>query len=214
MLRIDHNLKKIKGKVLDLSPSNFKKMIVYFLSFFVITGICLIGFLQIQISHYKLKKIPKNADYLIVLGASVKGTVPSLVLKERIHAAAIYLKMNKRTIAIASGGKGSNEKISEAESIKRELMKRGISPKRILLEDKSRNTYENIKNSKKFIIPTEKKGIIVTNDFHIYRSLMIAKDQGLHLYGLPAKTPISAIPKSYLHEYLALIKYYSIKYIH
>lgn len=152
-----------------------------------------------------------SGDYLIILGARVKGTEPSLALQYRIDAAAEYLKKNPETIAIASGGKGPGEDISEAAAIKNSLLKAGIQEERILLEDKSTDTVENIKFSKKLLSNDFETGLLVTNDFHLYRAKSIAKDQGLEVEGLPAETPLVAVPKSYLREYLAITKYYLVK---
>jgi uncharacterized SAM-binding protein YcdF (DUF218 family) len=181
--------------------------------FGVLIGIVLVyvGFLQWKIIQYSQIKAPNHADYLIILGANVKGTVPSSVLQSRIDTAVIYLKKNPKTIVIASGGKGSGEEISEAEAIKRELIKRGINKSRILLENQSTSTYENIKFSKKLLPRNAKTGVIVTNEFHLYRSLLIANNQHLHVYGLAAKTPLLAIPRSYIREYMAITKYYLLK---
>ncbi len=183
------------------------------IGFLMIIGLIYVGFLQFKISQYSSLSAPKNADYLIVLGARVKGTVPSLAFASRINAAAEYLRKNKNTIVIASGGKGLGEDISEAESIKRELVKQGISESRIVLEDRSTDTYENIKFSKKLIPPQAKAGVVVTNTFHLYRAISIAKDQGLVVDGLSAKTPWTAVVKSYTREYLAITKYYLKRYI-
>lgn len=174
----------------------------------VVCGLLYVGFLHYKILHHANLEAPKNADYIIVLGARVKGTVPSLALQFRIDHAAEYLKGNPDTIAIASGGKGPGEDISEAESIKNELIKHGINESRILLEDTSTTTYENIHFSKKLIPNNAELGLVVTNDFHIFRSKMIANNEGLELRGLPAKTPIQALFKSYVREYLALTKYF------
>ncbi len=171
------------------------------------------GFLQFKISQYSHLGVPDNVDYLIVLGARVKGTTPSLALEERIASAADYLKKNKDTFVIASGGQGAGEDISEAESIKQELMKRGIDKSRIKLEDRSTSTYENIKFSKALLPSSAKSGLIVTNNFHLYRALLIAEDYGLTISGIPAKTPLIAIPKSFSREYLAITKYYLMKII-
>lgn len=190
-----------------------KRRGLFLFGILVALGLIYIVILQIKISQYSHLEATQNADYLIVLGAKLNGTIPSLVLKERIDAAAEYLKGNEEAIAIASGGRGPGEDISEAESIKRELINSGISESRIIIEDRSTNTYENIRFSKKLIPQNGKVGIIVTNNFHVYRSVSIAKDQGLDLYSLPAKTPKSAIIKSYTREYLAITKYYLKKYI-
>lgn len=190
-----------------------KKKIYLILSILVSFGLIYVGILQFKITQFSHSEVPRGADYIIILGARVKSTVPSLALKSRINSAAQYLKDNKDTIAIASGGKGPGEAISEAEAIKEELVKQEINDSRIRLEDRSTDTAENIRFSKKLIPKNANVGIIVTNNFHVYRSLSIAKDQHLDLYGLPARTPKSAILKSYTREYLAITKYYFIRLI-
>ena len=186
---------------------------VFVLGVFLAIGLVYIGILQFKISQYSNMKVPKKADYLIVLGARVKGTVPSLAFASRINAAADYLKENSNTLVIASGGQGPGEDISEAESIKRELVKTGISETRIILEAQSTDTYENINFSKKLIPEDAKLGLVVTNNFHIYRAVSIARDYGLEVQGLPAKTPWMAVIKSYTREYLAITKYYLKRYV-
>ncbi|SFB23440.1 MULTISPECIES: YdcF family protein [unclassified Bacillus (in: firmicutes)] len=183
----------------------------------IILGIVGLGFIYVAVLHFQIVQaskgdVPENADYMIVLGARVKGTVPSLALKCRIDAAAEYAKKNKKTIVIASGGKGPGEEISEAESIRRELLKQGIEESRIILEDESTDTYENVENSKAYIPDEANSGILITNDFHIFRAVEIAKDKNLEVVGLPAETPLVAVPKSYIREYMAITKFYLKKY--
>lgn len=76
------------------------------------------------------------------------------------------------------------------------------------MEDKSTTTYENIVFAKKFIPDQAATGVIVSNDFHIYRAVAIATKEGLNIKGIPAKTPKVSVPKSYFREYLAITKYY------
>ncbi|MBD8067605.1 YdcF family protein [Bacillus sp. PS06] len=178
----------------------------------VIGGLIYVGYLHVNIVNSANQDIVRDADYVIILGARVKGTTPSLSLQYRIDAAAEYLKENEHTIAIASGGQGTGEDISEAEAIKTELIKHGISEARILLENQSTSTNENIQFSKRLISDDMKTGLLVTNDYHVFRATMIANDYGLNLEGIPAKTPTIAIPKSYIREYMALTKYYLLKY--
>ncbi|MFC4798565.1 YdcF family protein [Neobacillus sp. GCM10023253] len=185
-----------------------RKKVVLFCWIIFAAGIIYAAFLQYKISLNYGVVPAKNADYLIVLGARVKGTEPSLTLASRIDAAALYLKKNPSTIAIASGGQGPGEDISEAECIKRELQKLGIKESRIVLEGKSTDTYENIRFSKKLIPISAKDGVVVTNDFHLYRALSLAADANLKVQGLPAETPLISVPKSYIREYLAITKYY------
>lgn len=190
-----------------------RKRVFLLIGVFAALGLIYIGILQFKISQYSHKEVPKNADYLIVLGARVKGTVPSLAFASRINAAAEYLKKNKDTLVIASGGKGPGEDISEAESIRRELVNQGINETRIILEDQSTDTYENINFSKKLIPQGAKLGLVVTNNFHLYRAVSIARDYGLEVEGLPAETPWIAVVKSYSREYLAITKFYLKRYL-
>lgn len=188
-----------------------KKKAVFLLGLMILCGIIYFGFLHFKIRENIVNGATSQADYLIILGARVKGNVPSLALQYRIDTAAKYLKENPRTIAIASGGQGPGEDITEAEAIKKGLIKQKIESERIILEDKSTNTVENINFSKKLIPKSSDIGILVTNDFHIYRAKMIARDQGLDIEGLPARTPVVALIKSYSREYLAITKYYLFK---
>jgi uncharacterized SAM-binding protein YcdF (DUF218 family) len=190
-----------------------KKRVFLLMGVVMVLGLIYIGILQFKINQYSKMVVPNNADYLIVLGARVKGTVPSLAFASRINAAAEYLKKNKNAIVIASGGKGPGEDISEAESIRRELLKQGISETRVILEDQSTDTYENINFSKKLIPSDAELGLVVTNNFHLYRAVSIARDYGLDVQGLPAKTPWIAVVKSYTREYLAITKFYLKRYI-
>jgi uncharacterized SAM-binding protein YcdF (DUF218 family) len=188
-------------------PNKPNKWIIT-LFLFTVFGLVYVGILHYKMYQHSRMVVPNDADYIIILGARVRGTEPSLALQYRIDAAAEYLKHNKRTIAIASGGKGSGEEISEAEAIKNELLLQGIQDSRIVMEDQSTDTYENIKLSKKLLPEQTNTGLIVTNDFHVYRAKQIAEDNDLLVTGLPAKTPASAVLKSYIREYLAITKYY------
>ncbi len=166
------------------------------------------GFLHMKIQETIHQQIPENADYLIILGARVKGSVPSLSLQYRIDKAAEYLSANKHTVAIVSGGKGPGEEISEAKAMQQGLIAQGIEEARIMMEDKSTTTQENIVFSKELIPDTAASGLIVSNDFHIYRAVEIAKREGLDIKGMPAKTPKVSLLKSYTREYLEITKYY------
>ena len=166
------------------------------------------GVLHMKIMESSHQPIPEDAGYLIVLGARVKGTVPSLSLQYRIDKAADYLKANGNTVAIVSGGRGPGEDISEAEAMKQGLIKLGIEEARIIMEDQSTSTKENIAFSKVLIPDPSSIGLIVSNDFHLYRAVKMAENEGLEMTGVPAKTPKVVLVKSYIREYLAITKYY------
>ncbi|MCI8770536.1 MAG: YdcF family protein [Lachnospiraceae bacterium] len=155
------------------------------------------------------KRTPsEKADYLIVLGAHVYGERMSANLGYRVQTAFQYLKKNPETKVILSGGQGPGEDISEAEAMRRYLEGKGIAADRILLEDTSVNTEENIQNSAELIGDMEKSVVIVSNDFHIFRAKRIAKKQGFRkVEGLGSKTHLYTAPNAYAREVIAVIKY-------
>ena len=103
---------------------------------------------------------------------------PSPVLKYRLDKAVEYLNENPDTVCIVSGGQGSNEPWTEAEGMAQYLQEKGIDTARILTEDQSQTTEQNITNSKMLMKEGASVGI-VTNNFHVFRALQIAKKYGL-----------------------------------
>lgn len=152
----------------------------------------------------------EKVDSVIVLGAGLKGETPTLALKARLDSAIDYLNSSTEVIAIVSGGQGFGERITEAEGMKRYLVSHGISEERILKEEKSTSTYENMIFSKKtFESSTGKKlgkVMIITNNFHMMRAKLLAKRAGLEPYGISSSTPWYIYPNVLLREYLAVFK--------
>lgn len=151
-----------------------------------------------------------EVDYMIILGARLYGDIPSPALYERLKVAEEYLKENTELKVIVSGGQGPDEDISEAEAMERYLLNNGIDKNKIIIEDKSTSTFENIKNSLYIIkeIDNEEspRVLLVTNSFHIFRSKFLANRLGAKAYGLPAKVPPTILITQYIREYFAVIK--------
>ena len=145
-------------------------------------------------------------DYLIVLGAQVKGTRVSKALSQRLSRAAEYLMEHEDTIVIVSGGQGQGEDISEASAMKTWLISRGIEEERILEEDKSVNTSQNIRFSKELMENPEASVGIVSNDFHVFRAAHIAKAQGLDAIPIPAPSSLGMYPHYMVREAFAVVK--------
>ena len=132
---------------------------------------------------------------------------PSAALKYRLDEAVEYLEDNPKTICIVSGGQGANEPYSEAEGMAQYLKEQGIDASRILLEDKSLNTEQNMEYSKALIKDGASVGII-TNDFHLFRAKQIAQKYGLdNVCGIAAKSTPVYLPNNMLREFLAEIKF-------
>ncbi len=158
------------------------------------------------------RKVPEeDADYLIVLGAQVRGRKITNSLMRRLDAAYVYLCRNPRTKVIVSGGKGKGEDISEAEAMSENLLKRGIHAERILREEMSTSTEENLRFSAEIIqresVREPENGVVlVTNSFHVYRALMLGRQIGYKkLEGLSA-TSNPVLQLNYLiREFFAII---------
>lgn len=122
------------------------------------SGLALFLVVEALIVGAMIQKPEPGLDYVVVLGAQVKGSSPSQSLLYRIQEAAEYLKENPETKAILSGGKGTGEVISEAHCMRRELEKMGISGERLIEENRSTSTKENIVYSYELIQEDSKKG--------------------------------------------------------
>ena len=148
---------------------------------------------------------PENST-VIILGCKVKGERPSLMLSKRINAAYEYLSENPDTMCIVSGGQGSDEIMSEAECMKRELVKKGIAEERIIMEDKSTSTDENLRFS---LEKMQENGLggsvtIVTSEFHQLRAKMIASEYFPESYAVSAPTAWYLLPTYWVREWFGI----------
>ena len=175
----------------------------------IIIAIVIIPVLLVLFFHYQMtatakKTPPEDVPYLIILGAKVNGTQMSLALLNRANKALEYLKENPQTKAVVTGGQGPGEEITEAEALYQYLSENGIEAERILLEDQSTSTYENLKFTKDLYQIDE--AVIVSNDFHLYRSIELAEKVGIRGFPLAAETPKVVTVQLYIREYAALLK--------
>jgi len=145
----------------------------------------------------------QGLDYIVVLGARVNGREPSGALRNRIAAAADYLESNPDTIAVLSGGQGSDEDISEAQCMYENLTAMGVDPDRLILEDRSTDTSENLVFSRAFI-PEDSSVGLVTNNFHIFRSLALARALEWDVAGVPVETSMLSMPHYLMREFIGV----------
>lgn len=154
-----------------------------------------------------------DKDYVIILGSKIKdnGTLTP-ILQARVDKAIEFAKeqknkTNRDIVFVPSGGKGKDEIISEAEAMKNYLIERGIDPKRIIIEDKSINTYQNITFSKKKIDENNKSGKIIfaTTNYHVFRSGVIANNEGIECEGIGSATKWYFYTNAVIREFIANI---------
>lgn len=184
--------------------------------FLIISGLVIIVFLctEIWIIGKAVKKPDRDAGIVIVLGTQIKGTRITKALKFRLDGAVDYLKENEAAYAVVSGGRGVGEDISEAEAMGQYLIEHGIEEKRIIMEDKSSNTMENLEFSCKllesmnlFSDVSSVKTVIVTNRFHVGRAVSIAAHNGFNeAEGLGVPSGSIMVPHYYVREALAVWK--------
>lgn len=194
------------GMTAALAQPGFSRLLcALFLALLALT--CLLFLINACRILSAIKAHPRQACTLIVLGCKVYGTKASLMLEERMDAAIAYLRANPDSKCIVSGGKGDDEGISEAACMQQYLICHGIPKSRIFMEDRSRTTQENLLFSSAII---KKQGLdphlaLVSNEFHLYRSLCIAKKLGFSAYGIPAKTAWWLFPTYFTREILAIV---------
>lgn len=172
----------------------------------------ILSFIMVESVIFYNSTIEEQAevDYLLILGAGVAGEKPLPLLQNRMDKALEFIATNPSVTVVVSGGQGPGEDISEAEAMKRYLLKSGIEKSRIIKEDNSTSTYENIKYTKALLKGISGDGefkiMLVTSDFHMFRAKTLAKGQGFITYGTPADTPPQKLLYYYTREYLAVMK--------
>lgn len=194
-----------KQGIFSTVNKKIKNIMLIFLSCIILSFISVEG----MVIYYGNKHYEDKVDYILVLGAEVKGDTISTSLKYRLEAAyELYLKQPD-TMIVVSGGKGTSEKNSEAYYMKQYLIEKGIPSSSIIKEDKSTNTNENFKFSKKILDVRENEDyevIVVTNGFHSFRSQYIAKKLGMKAHAYSAKSHGMTAPHFYIREYFAFVK--------
>ncbi len=187
------------------------KIAIISISVLTAAGLIYISVLSAFMVSAQLKS-PDNAKAVVVLGCKVNGERPSRMLARRLDGAYKFLSENEDIICVVSGGKGDDEKISEALAMKKYLVDKGISPDRIIMEDKSANTYENMKFSAEKLEQYDIADIaIVTDGFHQYRAGFIAKQYGFNVSSVNAKNDYlttALIPTYWVREWMAITKEY------
>jgi len=157
--------------------------------------------------------IRRNADFVIVLGSGLRGSeVPPLLAGRLDRGRAVYesvARHRKKAALIVSGGKGSDEQVSEATAMADYLIARDFPADRIVREDQSRTTEENLINSKE-LMSAGSSCIIVTSSFHVFRAAMIARRAGVNGQVTGARTARYYWPSATIREFAAVFLTYKV----
>lgn len=152
---------------------------------------------------------------MVIFGCQVKPWGPSTLLQDRLDTALDYLKDHSDMIVVVTGGKGDDEHLSEAQCMYDYLTAHGVDGERILREDQSRNTWQNINNTAELLeergYDTDAGLLAVSNDFHLARIRMLCERATASREFSALAAPVSHAPsrvKMFFREPLALVKSY------
>ena len=158
---------------------------------------------------------PFDREYVLILGSQINGdgTLTKL-LQGRADRALEFAEMQRQAggpdpVFVPSGGQGPDEVISEAEAMRRYLMERGVPEDRILPEDRSANTYENLRNSAALIRERDPEGepkiAFSTTNYHVFRAGMLGWSQGIRAEGLGSRTKRYFWINAFVREFIATL---------
>ena len=161
----------------------------------------------------------KDKDYIIVLGCAIrKDGTPTPLLQGRLDRALAFAREQEKTtgkapVFVLSGGQGSDEVISEAACMARYLSEQGVGEERMILEDQSTDTEENMGNSKALIFARDPgaKVAFSTTNYHVFRSGLKARRVKMRALGMGAKTKWYFWPNAAVREFVGLLTQHRVK---
>ena len=185
--------------------AKFLKIIAGLIILDLVTCLICLGLIFSRL-HNSPQLAKQHFQTILVLGSLINpDRKPATVTRERLNADIHLARQNPQAKVIVSGAKGDDEPISEASSMRHYLLDHGIAKNRIIMEKRARDTSQNIAYSKPYF---KGKTVLVTSDFHLYRALLLADKQGLHLAGYAAATKVKNplnYSGFYSHEILGIL---------
>ena len=152
-----------------------------------------------------------DEDVIIVLGAGTNVAGASSPLARRLNTAVYVFERNPDAYVIVCGGLGIGAAITEAYAMANHLYSRGIPREQILLEYSSTSTIENLTFANEILnnhFPYGFRAVVVSNDFHMFRAVSIARSVGMYANHMGASTPTRLLTENYLREMLAILNFW------
>ena len=187
--------------MIGLTLPGFAKITTRVVTVCVIIGALVVGITEAVIIHASFGDPREEVEYMVVLGAKVNKDGPSVSLWDRVCGAYDYLTEHPDVTAVLSGGQGTDEPITEAECMYRELVNLDIDPNRLWVEDEATSTWENINFTLDLI--EERTGVrpkklgVLSSEYHLFRASLFARACDVEFVGIPAKT--SRLPQAINH---------------
>ncbi len=192
----------VLGKKLNTKAKIYK---VAKIAFFVmlICGVILVSFIAI---YGQNDNASYKEDAVIVLGAGINGDRITYPLKLRLDKAIEYYNKNPEVQIVVTGGQGFQETVTEAYAMEKYLVQNGVEASKIIKEEKATSTNENMRFSKK-LLKEDSSIVVITNNFHIYRAVSIAKAEGFNdVTHIHAGLQWYNLVPCYIRECLAVLK--------
>lgn len=192
----------VLGKKLNTKTKIYK---VAKIAFFVmlICGVILVSFIAI---YGQNDNASYKEDAVIVLGAGINGDRITYPLKLRLDKAIEYYNKNPEVQIVVTGGQGFQETVTEAYAMEKYLVQNGVEASKIIKEEKATSTNENMRFSKK-LLKEDSSIVVITNNFHIYRAVSIAKTEGFNnVTHIHAGLQWYNLVPCYIRECLAVLK--------
>ena len=184
--------------------------IIFFIGYSIFYICCII--LSFVVYNLFIQYIPRTIefDYVIIHGCGlIDGYKVSPLLASRLDKAIdVYNKCKTKPVLIPSGGRGSDETLSEAEAMSQYLLDHGIPEDRIYKEDASTTTMENLRNCKDYINSRggckKYRTALVSSNYHVYRCLLYAEKLEMKCIGIGSKVAWFYWPSALLREFVAI----------
>ena len=174
-----------------------------------------LSFTALLLYSWLYRSLPRKRqyDFIVIHGAGLNGTDLTPLLRGRVDRAYdLWVKQDKKGVFVPSGGRGTDEEISEAEAMARYLRSCGVPDSAIVLEDRSTTTWENLTYSRDLITrlssATPERAALVTSDYHVFRTAMYARAVGFNADGLGSKTASYYFPTAFIREFIAISRRY------
>ncbi len=191
-----------------LDPSLGSGLVLFLYGAALYFAFCFLIFLLAALAY---RRVPSDlrANYVIVLGSGLIGTrVPPLLASRLDKGIEVANAQNPPATIIPSGGQGPGEEIAEGTAMARYLGEHGIGESRILVEDRARNTRENLIFSQELLPEPTTRVLVVTNTYHVFRAAMLTRDLGLDAKVVGSRTARYYVPSAFLREFAAVMKEY------
>jgi uncharacterized SAM-binding protein YcdF (DUF218 family) len=172
-----------------------------------------VGWSYLYVRWGAIRARRESVDAIVVLGAGLKnGTTVGPLLGARLDRALEVARRSRELgadpVIVSSGGRGSDEARSEASAMTEYLAERGMPADRLLSEDRSTDTAENLRFSAQMLVGNDIRGTaaVVTNDYHVFRAATMMREAGIRGFGTGAPTAPYFMPNAEIREYVAILR--------